>query len=266
MKRVSGSLAKLHDYVDFYQLCILPHADLQRHSPKQKTTQMIHIPVDQPSPSIEVTKVPAFRIIQTSISSVKSILSCPSTASTTFLVHGCNCLGNWGAGIALELRQLFPRAFEADRQSCQGAPNRASLPGTCLLIPFKHAVPLASADPTATQVSIACLRTSLGCGRPNQRINKPGLDGKSLVIAQTRSALGNLRMQLEEMGDELQKDIVIWSPRLNSGAFRVPWQETEGLIKEVFADWPGQWCVMQPPPVRDLEQWYGKRRSGRTKR
>lgn len=202
---------------------------------------------------------PTFKITQTSVSSIESIPSCPAAASTTFLAHGCNCLGSWGAGIALELGELFPNAFDADRQSCQGAQSRASLPGTCLLIPYEATWQLAPADTAAPMVSIACLRTSLGFGRPNQRTNNPGLDSKSLVVAQTRSALRNFRAQLEEMGEERQKEIVVWSPKFNSGAFKVPWEETESLIEEVFAGWAGKWLVMQPPPTQELKQWYGQR-------
>lgn len=182
---------------------------------------------------------PTFKVTQTSVSSIKSIPSCPATASTTFLAHGCNCLGNWGAGIALELRELFPNAYKVDRRSCQETQNRANLPGTSLVIPYESTWPLASADPAAPKVSITCLRTSLGFSRPNQRANNPGLDNKSLVIAQTRSALRNFRAQLEGMGEERQEEIVIWSPKFNSGAFKVPWEETEGIIEEVFAGWTG---------------------------
>lgn len=194
-----------------------------------------------------------FKITNSSFSSIKSIPSCPDAVSTTFFAHGCNCLGTWGAGVALELKELFPKAFEADRQSCRENPNRINLPGTCLLIPHDASSAL------APQVSMACLRTSLGFGRPNPRTNNPGLDGKDLVIKQTRSALRDLRAQLEDMGQERQKEIVIWSPKFNSGAFKVPWEETEGLIEEVFAGWAGKWCVMQPPPVAELKQWYGTR-------
>ena len=202
-----------------------------------------------------------FKITQTPVSSIKSIPSCPAAASTTIVAHGCKCLGNWGAGIALELRELFPNAFKADRQSCQEAQSRASLPGTCLLIPYETTWPLTSADPAAPMVSIACLRTSLGFGRPNQRTNNPGLASKSLVLAQTRSALRNFRAQLEEMGEEQQKEIVVWSPKFNSGAFKVPWEETEDIIEEVFAGWAGKWLVLQAPPAQELKQWYGQRRA-----
>lgn len=202
---------------------------------------------------------PTFKVTQMPVTSIRSIPSSPATASTTFLAHGCNCLGSWGAGVALELRELFPNAFETDRQSCQEIQSRASLPGTCLLIPYESTWPLASADPAAPKVFIACLRTSIGFGKPNQRTNNPGLDSKDLVIAQTRAALRDLRAQLEEMGEERQKEIVIWSPKFNSGAFKVPWEETEGLIEEVFAGWTGKWCLMQPPPVGELKQWYRQR-------
>lgn len=36
-------------------------------------------------------------------------------AIETHIVHGCNCVGVWGAGVAKALRSAFPEAHEADR-------------------------------------------------------------------------------------------------------------------------------------------------------
>jgi len=33
----------------------------------------------------------------------------------------------------------------------------------------------------------------------------------------------------------------------NSGAFRVPWEQTEALIRDEFRGWPGRWAVLAPP-------------------
>ncbi|KAI3399958.1 hypothetical protein diail_5114 [Diaporthe ilicicola] len=195
-----------------------------------------------------------FKVTQTTVSSIQSIPSSSDAASTTFLAHACNCLGVWGAGIALELKELLPNAFEADRRSCRESPGRASLPGTCLLIPHEPPTALAPANPAAPKISIACLRTSLGFGRPQHRLNNPGLDNKDLVVEQTRSALRDFRAQLEQMGQEQQKEIMVWSPKFNSGAFKVPWERTERLIEEVFAGWAGKWCVMQSPSAAELKQ------------
>ena len=44
------------------------------------------------------------------------------------IVHGCNCFGTMGAGIAKGIKAAFPQAFEADRATAKG--NKAKL-GTC---------------------------------------------------------------------------------------------------------------------------------------
>lgn len=36
------------------------------------------------------------------------------------IVHGCNCFCAMGAGIALQIRQVFPKAYEADRETKSG--------------------------------------------------------------------------------------------------------------------------------------------------
>src|SRR5579864_8145427 len=40
------------------------------------------------------------------------------------IVHGCNCFHNFGAGIALQILNKFPEAFEADKQSLYGDVNK----------------------------------------------------------------------------------------------------------------------------------------------
>lgn len=36
------------------------------------------------------------------------------------IIHGCNCFCNWGAGIALQMRDTFPQAYEADKKTTVG--------------------------------------------------------------------------------------------------------------------------------------------------
>lgn len=44
------------------------------------------------------------------------------------IVHGCNCFGVMGAGIALAIKRAFPEAFVADRATITGDRNKL---GTC---------------------------------------------------------------------------------------------------------------------------------------
>lgn len=36
------------------------------------------------------------------------------------IVHGCNCFNTWGAGIALQMKHMFPEAWEVDRNTIKG--------------------------------------------------------------------------------------------------------------------------------------------------
>lgn len=47
-----------------------------------------------------------------------------------------------------------------------------------------------------------------------------------------------------KVGDPL---MVVYSPQFNSGAFAVPWTETEAKIQEVFRGWDGEWFILAPP-------------------
>jgi len=44
------------------------------------------------------------------------------------IAHGCNCFCNFGAGIALQIRYVFPEAYAADCQTEKGDINKL---GTC---------------------------------------------------------------------------------------------------------------------------------------
>ncbi|KUI67416.1 ADP-ribose 1''-phosphate phosphatase [Cytospora mali] len=187
-----------------------------------------------------------FNVTQSLISSITSIPCSPDTANTTFFLHATNCLGVWGTGIAKALKEQFPNAFEADRQSCrQDCPpgehptgdEVENIIGTCHIIP-----PNVVSD--EAPFSIVCLRTSRGYGRPT--VGKAGLDKKDVVLEQTRWALQDFRAQLEDLGDERQRDIVVWSPQINSGGFHIPWERTKEIIEEVFQGWEGKWLVMNP--------------------
>ena len=168
----------------------------------------------------------------------------------SYLVHATNCLGEWGAGFALELRGIFPGAYLQYRTHCDSFKASAEARyATRELVARCHIIPPQDSDVAAgaPEIFIVCLFTSHGYGRANKARAKPGVDRPVQVLSQTKQALSRLRAQLEEHG-ESDANIKIYSPMFNSGAFKIPWQKTVELIRQSFNGWEGQWFVLEPPP------------------
>ncbi|KAG9557324.1 hypothetical protein KCU71_g16941, partial [Aureobasidium melanogenum] len=128
----------------------------------------------------------------------------------TLLLHACNCVGSWGAGIALAFKKRYPKHFAVYEAYCKSkTPN--SILSTCLLIPPQS---------TGPQHWIGCLFTSLKYGR--------GKDSKDDIMDSTDSALQDM---LEQLGDMDNKPSQIWMCKINSGSFKVPWSQTKALIE-----------------------------------
>lgn len=128
----------------------------------------------------------------------------------TLLLHACNCVGSWGAGIALAFKKHYPDHFAIYKAHCDAkTPN--SILSTCLLIPPQS---------TGPKHWIGCLFTSKKYGR--------GKDGKDDIMDSTDSALQDM---LEQLGDMEEKPERIWMCKINSGSFKVPWSQTKALIE-----------------------------------
>ncbi|KAJ4484254.1 hypothetical protein C8J55DRAFT_510142 [Lentinula edodes] len=146
------------------------------------------------------------------------------------LVHACNTVGSWGAGIALAFKDRYPEQYELYRQWCldhrnPNIPNnpydrrrvpsggrgrasrtsrgehdgkvqdnrsiqRRSLVGTCLLIPPPSTSPSSPESISKPGIYIACLFTSKAYGR-----NK---DSPEEILSATRRALVDLTRQLHQ--------------------------------------------------------------------
>lgn len=102
---------------------------------------------------------------------------------------------------------------------------------------------------------IACLFTSLGYGKKNMRLNNPGRDTVRKILYNTAVALENLRTQLEEFTPSNFDEETAWDTdddkpgeiracKFNSGAFGVPWEETEALIEQEFKDFERPWVIV----------------------
>ncbi len=77
------------------------------------------------------------------------------------IAHACNCLGHWGAGVALVFKKKFPSAFEMYKNHCSQFKDYPSkLLGTTLLIPISNSDG-GFVDGVGRKVIIVCLFTSI---------------------------------------------------------------------------------------------------------
>ena len=111
-------------------------------------------------------------------------------------LQACNAQGHWGAGIAIQFKREFMKAFIAHtkkRNKC----------GDGYIV--KH-----------DQFKIACLITSEFYGRKK--------DSPKKILVQTYVAIQNLLKDIDE------DNLLIYSPKINSGYFNTPWYATERVI------------------------------------
>ncbi|EGX94491.1 phosphatase, putative [Cordyceps militaris CM01] len=192
---------------------------------------------------------------------VKTVrLSLRELPPNSHLVHATNCLATWGSGIAAELAKLFPDACAVYKAFCHAAKPRTagddrwpprSLAGQCLVIPPQPR----DVARGAPRVHIVCLFTSYGYGMPNRRTGRPGRDVADRIVRQTRASLRAFRRTLDQdaqvvAGAAAGRDVAVYSPMFNSGAFRVPWQRTLEVIEEEFAGAKATWTVVLQPAQR----------------
>lgn len=118
--------------------------------------------------------------------------------STQLLVHACNCQGVWGSGIAKEFKRRFPNEFVLyNTWTCV-----SGYVGTSLIIN-----------------RIGCLFTSKDFGL--------FIDPPEFILANTEEAMKDLL-------NKTTMDLAM--PKINSGLFKVPWEDTEKILKQFNRD------------------------------
>ena len=128
------------------------------------------------------------------------------------LIHACNCIGSWGAGIAAAFKMRYPEAFIEYRQHCRSN-EVENLNGSALLIP-----PLEEDGP---KHFIGCLFTSRRPGK--------GRDSPEEILENTETAMVDLMQQIA-LKPEISE---IRMCHINSGLFNVPWENTKSLIEKL---------------------------------
>jgi O-acetyl-ADP-ribose deacetylase (regulator of RNase III) len=125
------------------------------------------------------------------------------------LVHGCNCQGSMGAGIARGFRDRYPRMYEEYRRRCKAQPRRFNLGDAWLW----------KAD---DRPWVFNLGTQEGYWRA--RASYEAIE----------TALAKMRKKANCEGI---KSIAI--PRIGVGYGGLSWKKVRALVEKVFTDWAG---------------------------
>ncbi len=127
-----------------------------------------------------------------------------------YLLHACNCQGVWGSGVAWQFRNLYPEDY----------------------IDYKeHSLRAVIGDFVVTRNNVICLYTSNGYGSR--------VDHVDIILKATELALDKLAFWMKP-------NTTIYSPKINSGLFKTPWEQTEKLINEFLKKRPDiKWTVVE---------------------
>lgn len=155
------------------------------------------------------------------------------------LTHSCNAQGRWGSGIANQFAVRYPGAYVEYRQYCLERFKGGPVPGTeikktCVGDGFiVHDV---SALDDVTK--IGCLITSKNYGKYK--------DSPEQILKATEQATRELLVKVVGAGVYFDTTHTIYSPKINSGLFAVPWEKTEEVLNEVLNEFPTvQWVVCE---------------------
>ncbi|KAL5049624.1 hypothetical protein BDW71DRAFT_175133 [Aspergillus fruticulosus] len=176
------------------------------------------------------------------------------------LIHACNCIGSWGAGIARVFSKKYPAAYEIYKDYCRmylkdpryrninppdtGA-RTGQIPARDIRLPEGSTliIPPQNRDyekPRGKKHWIICLFTSRGYGR-----NVSGVD---IILQNTEQAIADLKKQLAGLkekgsGPDDANITDLRACRFNSGLFGVDW----ALTKRILGDSGLEIVVVRPP-------------------
>ncbi|KAJ9669507.1 ADP-ribose 1''-phosphate phosphatase [Coniosporium apollinis] len=149
---------------------------------------------------------------------VGDIFDAPDNA---VIIHACNCLGHWGAGIAAAFRERYPKALKFHEAHCNKFSNKRDLLGTAQLI-FP-----AESDSTRRRHFVGCLFTSCFYGRKK--------DSPAVILENTGPAMVDLLRQIAE-AKKSAKISEVRMCQINSGMFKVPWAKTKAVLEDIILE------------------------------
>lgn len=130
-----------------------------------------------------------------------------------YLLHACNAQGVWGSGIAKDFKKHYVESFKEYEAFCDeqlASSDSVGASGKCFI----------------TSEKVICLVTSFDYGKAK--------DSVDTIIANTTTAVHSMLQFLTGRG---LTEVEIHSPKINSGLFDVPWEDTEATIKSVLSQY-----------------------------
>ncbi|KAF2102867.1 hypothetical protein NA57DRAFT_71852 [Rhizodiscina lignyota] len=165
-------------------------------------------PADPANPPTENSK--GFTVID----KVGDLFAAPPNS---VLIHACNCLGSWAAGIAAQFKKNYPTAYKAYVDHCKSLrPNQ--LIGTALLLP----------PAPGEKHWVGCVFTSKRFGRAK--------DSPEMILAATKTAMEDLLKQIGKAKREGKEVAEVRTCHINAGLFNVPWPKSKKAIEELEID------------------------------
>lgn len=134
----------------------------------------------------------------------------------TVLIHACNCMGSWGAGIAAAFKQKYPNAYKIHNAYCKSK-KPESLIDTAQLIP--------PSEKHGRKHWVGCLFTSVRFGRRR--------DSPERILKATVPAMEALMKQIKDQMGKGKEIGEIRMCQINSGLFAVPWEKSRDAIETI---------------------------------
>lgn len=165
----------------------------------------------------------ASRNIQNNLSAEQHTLSVKEVVGDIFdappnavLIHACNCIGDWGAGIAAAFKKHYPSAYKIHREFCKHGPNGKAKIATAQLI--------SPTDGQEHRHYIGCLFTSVYFGKKK--------DSPNVILDNTGPAMEDLLKQIAE-ASKTSEIGELRICKINSGLFNVPWENTLEVLQNI---------------------------------
>lgn len=133
------------------------------------------------------------------------------------LVHAVNCKGVWGAGVAKQFALKYPEAYKKYRSECS---REISYPENLL-----GGYGLSCVSSAPQEMWVAWIYTSVEYG---SKVSPP-----NEIVSATHVAIKSLVACFRRYYNE-EWVIHFHSPKMNSGLFKVPWDQTKAVINEVL--------------------------------